>query len=791
MLKFKHLFKGIFKDRIHSILNIIGFATGLACSIIVFLYVQNALTYEKHFNNHERIYRYGVNMTIGGRNSTQTSCNNAVGPLLFDYMSGIEEYARTTQFGEMLVKKGDVSFSESDFHFADSGMFKVFNYDIIYGGKKIDFKDPNQIVLTESTSKKYFGDKNPMGEIMELEQYGNFEVVAVMADLRKNSIIQFDALLSLETLLKDQNLEEIYSPRLLSSGMTFKTYFLFKSGYLENDFLNEFQNFYNEYMAEFDGFQYKSVVEPIAEIYLNSRIWTDWSAQNRRFLFGFISIGAFILILACINYINMASSNTISRAKEIAIKKVLGSSKTQLILQLLFESVALCFIALLIAFALAEFILIFTPFNEIIGTEISLKASNFLLISSSILLSIIVGVLSGLFPALLLAGTSPSKSLYGKNNSILSKGLIRNVLISIQLTISIAAIILSLLMKTQVNFLLNKDLGFDKENLIVMRINDDDVRKKIKSLKDELIQYHGIQSVSFSSATPGYSHNGYAFNWESNTGEMEVHAFRDLSIDANYFEILNIEIVQGESFTRERTENDSIFEFLVNEKLVAELGWDEPIGKRNQIGMVIGVVKDYNYGSLHGEIRPMYIYQNTGVAQLFNIKLSGINNQETIKYIKSLWQKHMPGYDLNYNFLDEKIAFFYEEDLRQKKLSNIFSFLCIIISSLGLFSMISLANARKVKEVAIRKVHGASILQILLILYKNTFYLLVIASLVAIPIVWKIFSMWLQNYPYKVGFSILPYLISIIGALIISLTISVSYSMKVARSNPVDSLRYE
>jgi len=346
-------------------------------------------------------------------------------------------------------------------------------------------------------------------------------------------------------------------------------------------------------------------------------------------------------------------------------------------------------------------------------------------------------------------------------------------------------------MKTQVNFLLNKDLGFDKENLIVMQINDDDVRKKIKSLKDELVQYHGIQSVSFSSATPGYSHNGYAFNWESNTGEMEVHAFRDLSIDANYFETLNIEIVQGESFTRERAENDSIFEFLVNEKLVAELGWDEPIGKRNQLGMVIGVVKDYNYGSLHGEIKPMYIYQNTGVAQLFNVKLSGINNHETIKYIKSLWQKNMPGYDLNYNYLDEKITFFYEEDLRQKKLSNIFSFLCIVISSLGLFSMISLTNARKVKEVAVRKVHGASILQILLILYKNTFYLLVIASLVAIPIVWKIFSLWLLNYPYKVGFSILPYLISILGALIISFTISVSYSLKVARSNPVDSLRYE
>lgn len=791
MIHIKHIFKGIFKDKVHSILNIIGFSTGLACTIIVFLYVQNALSYEKNYENYERIYRYGVNMTIGDRNSSQTGCNAAVGPLFYEYMSGIEQYARTGQFGKMLVKRGEIAFSEDNFHFADSGMFKVFSYDFIYGNKNLSFKEPGKIVLSKSVSEKYFGDKNPVGEFMELEQYGSFEVIGVVKDQKQNSVIQFDALMSLSTLTQGEDLDEIYSPRRLSGGMSFKTYFLFKKNYSENDFMNEFQSFYDEYMAEFDGIQYKSIVEPIADVYLNSKIWTEWSQRNKKFLYGFISIGIFILLLASINYINIASSTAMSRSKEIAVKKVVGSSKIQLIVQILLESIMLCVLSLIISFALAEFILVFTPFNEIIGTDLEIKYTNIILIVSSFLITIFVGTLSGLFPALFLAGIAPSKTLYGKNTGKSVKGTLRNVLIAVQLVISIVAIILTLQMQNQIDFMLNKDLGFSKENIIVMQINEEDIRSKIKSFKGELTQYHGIESVSFSSASPGFPHTGYAFDWESNTGEMEAHAFRELTIDMDYFKTLGIELDQGISFTRERTANDSSIEFLVNKKLVEELGWDNPIGKRNEIGIVIGVVKDFNYSSLHGEVYPMYICQSERKERLLNIKLNGNDIESTIKYIENLWAKNLPDYEFNYTFIDDQIEFFYETDIKQKKLSNIFSILCILISTLGLFSMISLANVRKIKEVAVRKVHGATVIQILSILYKNTFYLICIASVVAIPIVYKLYSNWAQNFSYQASFSIMPYLISFLGAFVISLIISVSYSLKVARSNPVDSLRYE
>jgi len=791
MSQFKHAFKGVLKNKTHSILNIIGFAVGLSCSIIVFLYVQKILSYETQHAKHERIYRYGVQMTIGDVTNSQSTCNYGVGPLLKDYIKGVENYVRVGNFGEMLIKKETISFKETNFVFMDSTAFDVFTFDFIEGNSDYALNEPDQIVLTKTIAQKYFGDEMAVGNILEIEGVGDVKVVGVINDIEENPVFNANAIISFSSLIKGANEQEIYSPRNFSSGMSYALYFLFKPGFTEEGFLNEFQSYYDEYMAETDRIQYKSIVEPIGDIYLHSKIWVDWSESNRKFLFGFISIGIFILLLACINYINIASSTAITRVKEIAIKKVVGSSKFKVILQILFESVVLCIISLIIAFALTESILNFTPFNDVIGTNLELKYSNVPVILFSCLITLVVGIISGFLPAIFLSKISPSRSLYGKNNGKLSKGTLRNVLITVQLIISIVAVILSILMKNQINFMLNKNLGFDKDNVIVLQINDENVRNKIQSFKNELVKFHGVESVSFSSSTPGFTHMGNAFKWESSDGEMQGHAFRELMIDHDYFKTMGIEIVAGSMFSDNGTSSDSTVEFMVNEKLVETLGWKEPIGKRNEYGMVVGVVKDYNYSSLHGEILPMYIAQLSRRYRILNIKLNGNNIEESIKYIESVWKSNLPDYEFSYSFLNDKIAFFYENDIRQKKLTNIFSILCIIISALGLFSMISLANARKVKEVAIRKVHGASIIQILMVLYKNTFYLICIASVISIPLVLKVYNIWMQNFNYKTGFTISPYIVSIFGAILISLIISVSYSLKIARSNPVESLRYE
>ncbi|MDP8210782.1 MAG: ABC transporter permease [Candidatus Stygibacter australis] len=784
-------FRVLKKDKFHSFLNIIGLALGLCCSILVLLFVQNELSYDMHHENIDRIYRYGVNMTIGDNNSTQPICNAAVGPLLQNEMPEIEAYMRCFYPGQLLVNGNDKTLYESSMLMTDNSIFQIFSHPFIYGNRSEALERANTIVLTEKTAKKYFEDQNPVGEELEIDNE-IYEITGVIENLPENSHLKFSALMSLNSYLQTQNLEDIYTPRALGGNMMFFTYFLFSKNFTAEQFSKKFQNFYNREMVENDRINYIAVVEPVEDIYLNSTIDKRYSQANRRFLYGFASIGLFILILVCINYVNMATSRAGSRAREIGMKKVLGAQKKQLIRQFLSEAVILSFLALVIGFVLANLILMLTPFNELINKSLQINLlNNPILLGSSFLITIFVGLISGFYPAFYLSHLAPISSLKGYMKKGKAGSFFRNALVSFQFIISITAVILTLFMHQQIDFMQSFDLGFDQENVLTISATNEEILKNFKNYREMIIDHHGVVSAGFSDSPIGKGFTGYAFNWEAESGEMEIHATRQLYADKNYLETMGIPIVAGRNFTKERNLDDPSIDFIVNEAMIELFGWENPIGKRNQYGQVIGVMKDFSFASARNEIIPLYILQPRNPLGVLNIRLKGENISETMTFIKQKWQEFAPGFPINYSFLEQDLNTIYASDVIQKKLSSIFTYFCILISCFGLFGLTSYSTLQRTKEVAVRKILGSSVLQIIVTLFKGIFTTIVVSAILAGPLAYFVFSLWQKNYANKVSVNPLIFGLAFLGALLVSFLTSAYHTIKVANTNPVEALKYE
>ena len=789
---FKQAIRIILKDRFHSILNILGLAIGLCCSILVLLFVQNELSYDKHHENGNRIYHYGVNMTIGEINSTQSSCNIAVGPLLKDEMPEIEAYTRCNFAGNILVEHNEKSLYESSFMYTENSIFDIFTHKFIYGNSNNALTEINSIVLTEKTSKRYFGDENPIGKELTIDNEEIFKVTGVIEDLPDNSHLKFTGLISMNTFLNNFNLDEIYTPRALGGGMSFQLYFLFSKNFTSQQFSKKFQSFYDREMAEFDNINYIAVVEPIGDIYLNSSINQRFSERNRRFLYGFASLGLFIMILACINYINMATSRAGNRAKEIGMKKVLGAQKIQLINQFLGESIILSFLALFTGFILVELVLKLTPFNQLINKNLQIDLiGNPILLFGSILITIIVGTISGFYPAFYLSHFTPISSLKGHMKKGKAGSFFRNALISFQFIISVAAVILTLFMHQQIDYIQNFDMGFDKENVLVISTANTKIQEKFNNFREMIIDHHNIVSAAFSNSSLGTGLTGYAFNWETESGEMEIYANPQLYADMNYLETMGIHLVAGENFSKERSPEDTSINFLVNEAMVGRFGWEEPIGKRNQFGQVIGVVKNFSFDSARNDVRPLYIIQPRQTPGVLNVRLKGDNILQTMDFIKEKWKKFSPNVPLNYSFLDQDLRSIYEIDNTQKKLSSIFTYFCILISCFGLFGLTSYSTTQRTKEVAVRKILGSNVTQIIFTLYKNIFSIIILSTILASPLAYWIFGIWQNNYANKVSINPAIFIFAFLGAFFVSFATSAYHTIKVANTNPVKALKYE
>ncbi|NQT80062.1 MAG: ABC transporter permease [Candidatus Aminicenantes bacterium] len=793
--------RNIIKHKGISFINIVGLAIGISCSVLILLFVTNELSYDKFHKKADRIYRLAVRASIGDTKINQTYSSSQTFRMLIEDFPEIETGVKFLNLGSTPVMPDEKTFYESKFFAVDSTFYDVFSVPLIHGNPATVLKDPNTMVLSKNTSLKYFGDINVVGKVIKVDfsSYGGivaFKITGVSENVPDNSHFHYDLLVSSASF-----------PTFINntgwSSNNFVTYLLLQEGTSQEWFDEKLKEFTRKHMGgeRFDewvaqGNYWEYFLQPITEIHLNSDLNGEFEANgNKTYVYIFSVISIIILLIACINFMNLSTAKSSLRAKEVGLRKVVGSSRKKLIHQFLSEAVLLSFISLALGIIIVECLL--PVYRNLIGRQLDIHYfDNFIVIPSLLALGLIVGVISGSYPAFFLSSFKPISVLRGNTGSSKGSSLLRNILVIFQFAISIFLIIGTLVIYQQLKLFQNIKLGFNKEQVLVAR-NPGALGNNVTPFKEVLRNNSNVIDVSGSNTLPGRSFSNIGFGAE---GVEKSFTLNLCVCDYDFLNTLKLEMAQGRFFSREFSTDSHAA--ILNEKAVKLLDWENPIGKkinnwaRNRGNFtVVGVIKDYHYESLHQEIRPQALFLSGGYYQniesYISVRLNTENISETVKYIGSTWNDFAPGKPFEYSFLDEDYDNLYINEKQTRKLFTIFSFFAIFIACLGLFGLASFSADQRTKEIGIRKVLGASVPRIVNILNKNFIKWVLIANLIAWPAAWFIMNSWLQNFAYRINLSWWMFILAAILALLIAL-ITVSFqTVKAALKNPIDSLRYE
>ena len=800
----KFFIRVFLKDKFFSLLNILGLALGIAVSIVLLLILQHDLTYDAHYANHERIFRVGGHLRATGVEIRGARSARELGEILKTEFPEVQAFTRANNWDHSLVeyeKNGEeVAFYEEDVVRTDSTYFQVFNHKFIAGDENTCLNLINNVVVTESTAERYFGAEDPLGKSLTIDgQLWN--VTGVIEDLPANTHLKFDFLLSGLSRSRQWVLEDggqIKSEAFWNPDVYL--YVLMPENYQVQRFYEKFPEIYTKYYKSFGdkvGGHYDAILQPLASIHFHSDLDSDEPLGNIAYLYAFTAIGIFIILLACINYMNLSTAKSSKRATEIAMKKTLGSSRRTLVFSFLGESVFLSFISLLVAIAIVQIVLNLSSFSDLIGRNLNANfLGNPLLIIGLIAIPLGIGVLSGLYPAFVLPALPTIAALKGSSKSRHAGSALRKILITAQFAISIFVVICTLLMQDQIDFVRNQNLGFDKENVLVLPIQDTLVQNQITAIKNEFTQYPRILSATTAYNVMGRGAGGPVM-WAEGDSGMKQQAFSLMVVADDYFETMDIPILKGRGFQPgPKADVDNIF--MCNEAAARLMGWgDDPVGKKikwfhgETDGQIIGMVKDFNFASLHNAIEPLLIIKPQKEGGFLHLKVSGENLPETMSYIKEQWSKYDPNHPFEYFFLDEEFNAQYRADETQYKLLSNLSYICIFISLLGLLGLSAFTAAQRTKEIGIRKVHGASISRIIYMLYKDIMYLVIIAAVLVIVPVYYVINQWMENFAYRTTISYSTFIVVALTALVFAFLTVAFHSLKTARTNPVESLKYE
>ncbi|MCB0837587.1 MAG: ABC transporter permease [Bacteroidetes bacterium] len=807
------IFRSFSRDKFYTILNILGLAVGLASVILIILFLKHELTYDTHHQNRERIFRVSSHFQTVEMDLRFAYSSSPMAPLMKDEFPEIEQFVRFRQRGKTLLtyreKDGRQKvFYEDKILYADSAVFKVFTHPFIVGDPNTALEDLYSIVLTQSVAEKYFSKEEILsgaviGKEIQVEDLYTAKITGVIEDLPENSHLQFRGLISYGTLFRNGQPDFSQIKEMLWTTPDF-TYFLLPANYDPASINTKFKGFFDKYMGEFGtaiGATFDPVFEPLASIHYYSDVEQDLPRGNAAYIYAFGLIAILLLLLASINYMNMATARSAQRAREVGMRKVLGSSHRQLIYRFLGESVLMALMAFFLAIFITETIISFSPLMTWLGKNLSASIfSDYLLLGSFAGISIIVGLLSGLYPAFYLSRFEPVKVLksaaYEKNEG----GNLRRVLVGLQFVISIGVVLCTLLMQSQIDFVRNTFLGFNKENILLVNIQDEKIHESLTSFSEELRNIPGVLNTTTAAEIPGDVDNTRVYYVEGKEGlEKQLLVFN--WVDANFLDLMGIEIKSGRGFSEEMG-TDSTLSYLVNESLVRKMGWEDPIGKKvsgdiqmdgspGEIGQVIGVIGDYHFRSLHNQVEPLILQLNPRPGGYLHVKVQGNNLVNTIASIEDKWQEFGASYPFEYSFLDQNFDQLYREDERQSKLLNVLAFICIFVSCLGLLGLTSFSIEKRNKEVGIRKVLGASMYQIVSLLFKDIFVLVLVSLVLAIPMSVFVIQKWLESFAYQVDLGVGIFLWVGIGALFTSFLTVGYHIIRAANRNPVDTLKYE
>ncbi len=801
--------RNIIKHKSYVFINVLGLSIGIACSILIVLFVLQELNYDKFNDKFKRICRLYLSAKIGPSEVEGAYTASPTAGAFVQEFPEVEDAVRMDNWGEVVVKYEDKSFIEKHFMLADSSFFNIFSIPLIQGDPSTALNKPYTVVITKETSQKYFGNEDPVGKMIRVNNDTSyFTITGVIEKVPVNAHFEFDLLAS---FLTHRRAKDNF---WLSNS--FYTYLLLKEGSSEEELQEKIPAVLEKYVGpqlqavlgitidEFTaaGNRYGLYLQPLADIHLNPEIEHGLKPSNdRKYIYIFSSIAFLIILLAGINYMNLSTAQSANRSREVGLRKVVGSTRKSLIMQFLVESVLLTIISLIIAVIIVEYFLPY--FNRIMDLQLSVHYFNkWFIIPGLLVIAIFIGIISGLYPSLFLATFRPVQILSGELKQGAGSGILRSILVIVQFFISILIILCTLIIYRQINYMLNKDLGFKKEQLLVLRRADAIGREKIEVFKQEIKKYPGVINATNSTAVPGYPNNNSGFLVEG-WGPDKTVGMHVNWIDYDYFDTyeLNIKDESGRVFSKEFATDTAAA--IINESAVRQFGLEKPLeirfmqpvdtGKFNYL-QVIGVVKDFHYQSLHEDIYPhvfLHKPESWDWGGYLTIRISPDNMNETIKHIEDTWDKFTSNDPIQYFFLDEEFNNIYQEEKRTSKLSLGFAVLAIFIACLGLYGLTSFAAEKKTREIGIRKVMGASVSKIIVLFLREITGLIVISTLIAWPVAYFIMKNWLQNFYYRIDLSFIEFLLSFLIALTISF-ITVSYTVySAAIRNPVKALQYE
>lgn len=797
---FKVAMRHLMRNKGITFINIAGLAIGMACCILIVLFIRHELGYNSFHERSREIYRLVYETkyqdgTMGYGARTQFGA----APALKRDLSKIKEAVRVYDVGEVIIASGADTYKQENVKFADEDFFKVFSFRLKEGDAGSVLKEPYSVVLTASTAKKYFGNASPVGKVLRVQDDYDCIVTGVTEDIPSNSDIRFDMVFSFKTFL--QNAAKAGSnPEQSWYGFNRNdTYVTLAPGVAPSALRGDLEGLVDRYItpiAKNLGQEFGYYLQPLTNVHLKPEgDLAPEESSTRLYIYGVI--GLFIILIACINFMNLVTARGHERAMEVGLRKVMGAERKALTVQFLVESVLVCMLAFLLAVLLAQILL--PGFNYVTDkTLVIFSPGNAALLGAMLLLAVVVGLLAGSYPALYLSGFIPLRILKGGSKNAGSKSLFRKALVVSQFTIAVALIISTAVIYSQLQYMQTKDLGYNKRGLVNFYLNNPKQVPSHAAFKAEMERLPFVQSAAYTSTPPGggvTSVNPVGVEGSKNEDSKLAVV---VNADFSYFTKMGVKMVAGRDFDA-RFPSDSIDAFVINKKAVAKLGLKNPVGSRIEWrggpvprkGTVIGVVEDFNMQSLRLPIDPMVAMIRPGQARVLMVRLAPGDRQQQMARIEQVWQRMMPAFPYNYRFVEPSISSEYEQEKRTGSLFGAYACLAVFIAGMGLFGLAMLIARQRTKEIGIRKVLGASVTSIMTLLSKDFLQLVLISIFIAAPIAWFAAREWLQNFAFPVSMPWWAFVAAGCGALVIAFaTISVQ-AVKAALLNPVRSLRSE
>lgn len=801
----KTALRNLLKRKGYSLINIAGLAIGMATCLLILMFVSDELSYDAYNEKADRIYRVAGSFRYGGRDIDIAVAPAPMAKVLMDEFPEVEDAVRFRQRGRYIFRYGENSYKETRVSYVDASFFNLFSIPLLRGDPETALTQPNTIILSRKTAQKYFGEQDPIGKTLRQNDRTDYMVTGVFEDIPDNSHFHFDILISMISLPESKN--QIWL------SQNFQTYILLHQGADPAAVDAKFDDLLVKYMGpQIKAFMGKSLEELAAsgelggefflqrlrDIHLHSDLIGEMEATSDvKYVYIFTAIALFILIIASINYMNLSTARSAGRAKEVGIRKVLGSFRSQLIRQFLTESMLLSLISLVLALGLLRLALPF--FNGLTGKNLSMiDLGNTTMIVVLVLVALTVGILAGSYSAFFISAFRPVNVLKGSLKSAVKGGWFRNVLVVFQFAASTILIIGTFVVYSQLHYIQNKKLGYNKEQVLILS-NAYLLGDQAETFKNEMLTYPQVVNATISDYLPIPSdRNQSAVLPEGERDSMKATSMQNWIVDYDYIKTLGMKIIEGRDFSRDYSTDTKTT--IINQETARQFGWDEPLGKRIgrvvsdkgdiELYQVIGVVEDFHYETLKDTIGPLVMFLGNSNGRIsFRIETKDLAG--TIGLLRNKWKEFLPNQPFEYHFLDERFADMYRSEQRIGKIFGVFAAFAIFIGCLGLFGLAAFTAEQRTKEIGIRKVLGASAPGIIRLLTREFVILVAVANVIAWPVAFLVMKGWLKDFSYRISLSFWVFVFAGLATLLIALLTVSFQAVKAAFADPADSLRYE